>query len=192
MASMSQTDIEIITHSDFVEQLFAPLQPVIRADYPGYRNHVYRVLTYALHFLRGEGGYRRAVEAALVYHDIGMWTDRELAYLEPSEEAAARANAAERWGLEPELIRALIHWHHKLLPFRGPHAFAVNAVRKADWIDATQGRWRKGVDPAQVERVFAAIPPLGFYETLDRMAADLNHGRKFGGYLKVIRRVYKW
>ena len=36
------------------------------------------------------------LEAALAYHDIGLWTDDELAYLEPSEEHAITDN--ERLG----------------------------------------------------------------------------------------------
>jgi len=43
---------------------------------------VYRTITYAMAFLDGAAEDERLVETAMVYHDIGLWTDRELAYLE--------------------------------------------------------------------------------------------------------------
>lgn len=184
-------NILLITHSEHVEELFAPLQKTIGDDFDGYRNHVYRVLTYACHFLRGDDRHRSLLETALVYHDIGMWTDRELSYLEPSETRALADNKKNGWGHDPEALRAIIHWHHKLFPYTGPHSDLVNAVRRADWIDATQGLFRKGLPKAEIDRVNAAIPALGFYDSLNRLAADLNDGNKTGGLLKVIRTVYK-
>lgn len=65
---------------------------------PGYRNHIYRTITYAMHFLENAEEYERIVEAAFVYHDIGLWTDRKLAYLEPSEAVAIADNEKFGWG----------------------------------------------------------------------------------------------
>eukprot|EP00954_Amorphochlora_amoebiformis_P010267 802499-Amorphochlora_amoeboformis.AAC.1 len=47
---------------------------IIGDDYAGYRGHIYRTLSFSLHFLANET-HRGAIEAALVYHDIGLWTD---------------------------------------------------------------------------------------------------------------------
>lgn len=41
------------------------------------------------------------MEAAFVYHDIGLWTDRESAYLEPSEAVAIADNEKFGWGAGP-------------------------------------------------------------------------------------------
>ena len=35
----------------FVEELLTRYEKQIGKDYPGYRNHVYRTITYAMHFL---------------------------------------------------------------------------------------------------------------------------------------------
>lgn len=183
--------IAIVAHSDRVETLFAPYREVIGKDYPAYRGHVYRVITYAMHFLGQEEAHRPLVETALVYHDIGLWTDRELGYLEPSEAAALRDNREKGFGLDPELLRAAIHWHHKITPYRGPGADVVNAVRKADWIDASQGMLRKGLSRAQVAEVEGAISDHGFPDVLQRLAGDLG-GTKLAGNLRVLRRVFKW
>ena len=75
-----------------VEELLGRFEKLIGKDFPGYRNHIYRTITYAMHFLENAEEHERIVETAFVYHDIGLWTDRELAYLEPSEAVAIRAN----------------------------------------------------------------------------------------------------
>jgi hypothetical protein len=54
-----------------------------------------------MHFLENAEEYERIVEAAFVYHDIGLWTDRELAYLEPSEAVAIADNEKFGWGAGP-------------------------------------------------------------------------------------------
>ncbi len=183
--------MEIIDSDPVVESELARLADRIGADLPGYRNHIYRVLTYAMHFVGGEARWRRPFAFALAYHDVGMWTDQDLAYLAPS---AAQAEAARRdhaSDLSPQLIHDLIVWHHKLTPFRGPDARAVNALRKGDWVDASQGLVRKGLSRAAIARVNAALPAHGFPETLMRLAGELNHGRRLGGLLRVLRRVYR-
>jgi hypothetical protein len=184
--------IRIIDHSETVERLLTPLRETLGADYDGYRGHIYRVLTYAMHFLGGEQTQRRAIETALVYHDLGMWTDHELAYLEPSIERALAANAAEGWGLDPDLLRKLIYWHHKVFPYCGQDAELVNAFRKADWVDASGGLVRHGLDRGQIAAVTAAIPDQGFRRTLQRLAGDLADGRTLRGLGRVLPKVYKW
>lgn len=184
--------IEIIRHSAAVEAMFEPLRPVIGRDFDSYRGHVYRVLSYALHILGPGTPHRGLVEAALVHHDVGLWTDGALAYLEPSIARALAANAEGGWGHDPALLRDAILWHHKLLPFRGPQAEVVNAVRRADWIEASDARFRMGLAREQIAAVRAAIPDHGFLGVLLRLSGELNGGRRLGGLGIVLHRVYKW
>lgn len=184
-------EIRIIDHSERVERLFDPYRDIIGGDFPAYRGHVYRVITYAMHFLDGDEEARPLVETALVYHDIGLWTENELAYLEPSEEHVLADNEKHRWGLDPQLLRDAIHWHHKIFPYRGPNQRIVEAVRKGDWIDATDGKIRKGLSKAQVKAVQDAIPNYDFGNVLQRLAGDLG-GNKISGNLRVLRHVFKW
>lgn len=183
--------MDIIESDAVVESELARLAPRIGADLPGYRNHIYRVLTYAMHFMGGEMRWRRPFGFALAYHDAGMWTHRELAYLEPSADLAEAARREHAPDLDPALIRDLIVWHHKATPFRGPNAEAVNALRKADWVDASQGMLRKGLTRAQIAAATAALPTHGFADTLMRLAGDLNRGNRMGGLLRVLHRVYR-
>lgn len=46
-----QNSIEIITKSPSIEIELRKHKPLIGNDYPGYRNHILRVLTYTKHIL---------------------------------------------------------------------------------------------------------------------------------------------
>lgn len=185
------SNITIKLSRPHVEELLGRFEKLIGKDFPGYRNHIYRTITYAMHFLENAEEYERVVETAFVYHDIGLWTDRELAYLEPSEAVAIADNEKFGWGLDPELLRGAIHWHHKILPYNGPHQRIIEACRKADWIDASKGMLRKGISKAAIKEVEAAFPNLGFHDTLLRLAKDYGGSTLVGG-VKVTLGIVKW
>jgi hypothetical protein len=187
----SMSGITIKRELPFVEELLTRYEKQIGKDYAGYRNHVYRTITYAMHFLGNADEHERLVQAAFVYHDIALWTDRELAYLEPSEAVAIADNVKLGLGLDPELLRGAIHWHHKILPYKGPNREVIEACRKADWIDASKGVLRKGLCRADIQRVEAAFPNFGFHDTLLRLAKDYG-GSVFVGGVKVILGIVKW
>ena len=87
-------------------------------------------------------------------------------------------------GLDPDLLRDAIHWHHKIYPYTGPHRDIIEACRKADWIDASKGMLRKGISRAAIREVEAAFPNLGFHNTLGRLAKDYG-GSTLAGAIKV-------
>ncbi len=62
--------IEIKLVRPRVDELLSHFESAIGADFPGYRNHVYRTITYAMHFLDGAAEDERLVETAMVYHDM--------------------------------------------------------------------------------------------------------------------------
>jgi hypothetical protein len=183
--------IVIRTHRPRVEEVLAPYADRIGRDFPGYRNHVYRTVTYAMHFLGEDREVEPVVETALAYHDIGLWTDGALAYLEPSETVALADNVRHGWGFNPDLLRGIIHWHHKVFAYRGPHERVIEACRRADWIDASMGWVRKGMTRKAIRAVEAAFPNLGFHATLVRLARELG-GSTLGGGVKVVCGIVKW
>ncbi|MEM6254402.1 MAG: hypothetical protein AAF821_15915 [Cyanobacteria bacterium P01_D01_bin.156] len=89
---------------------------MIGKDFPGYRNHVYRTITYAMHFLGDATAHEQLVETAFVHHDIGLWSDHGLAYLEPSEVLALADNKKCGWGLDPDVLRGKFTSTTKYLP----------------------------------------------------------------------------
>ena len=185
------SEIVIQRERERVEALLAPYEEVIGGDFAAYRNHVYRTVTYAMHFLAGDVTHEPLVETAMVYHDIGLWTDRELAYLEPSEAVALADNEKHGWGLNPDALRGAIHWHHKMFRYRGPHETVIEACRKGDWVDASKGVVRHGLSRRQVAAVDDVFPNLGFHETLLRLAKDYGGSTLVGGW-KVTRGILKF
>ncbi len=185
------SEIKIKLARPWVEELLTRYEQMIGKDFPGYRNHVYRTITYAMHFLENETEYEQLVETAFVYHDIGLWTDKELAYLEPSENVALKDNEKYGWGLDPEILRNAIHWHHKISPYKGENQQIIEACRKADWIDASKGMLRKGLSKTLVKEVETAFPNLGFHDTLLRLAKDYGGSTLVGG-VKVTLGIVKW
>ena len=184
MELRSMSGITIKLERPCVEELLNRYKDLIGKDFPGYRNHVYRAITYAMHFLGNAEEHERLVETAFVYHDIGLWTDHELAYLEPSEAVAIADNQKLGLGLDPDLLRDAIHWHHKIFSYIGPRRDIIEACRKADWIDASKGMLRKGISRAAIREVEAAFPNLGFHNSLMRLAKDYG-GSTLVGAIKV-------
>ena len=187
--SVTNRKINVITSSPHLEKLLRNYKELIGADYEGYRNHIYRVLTYSLHYLDGNSTLDGAVlknlpiiEAALVFHDIGLWTDRRLSYLEPSSFRAKQEFEGIYSERDLELLHNIIYWHHKVTPFVGPQAEIVNAVRKADWIDATMGVVNFGMPHAHIVSVNEKLLEAGFHSML------VGIGPRYYGY-NVIRIV---
>lgn len=174
-----------------IEKLLAPYRQDLGEDFQRYRNHVYRTTTYAMHLLGNEEQHEALVETAFVYHDIALWTHKEMAYLEPSAALALRDNAQQQWGLEPQLLQDAIHWHHKITPFDGPNAEVVNACRKADWIDVSYGIIRHGISSRNIRKVRQAFPYLGFYNMLVA-STKRNTGSYMLGTARVLRGILKW
>ncbi|MEG3639445.1 hypothetical protein [Magnetococcus sp. PR-3] len=188
---MESVDVDIMTHSETLDHWLSPYEKLIGPDFAGYRGHIYRVLNHTLWFLKGDQRYRAEIEFALVHHDIGLWTDQDLAYLEPSIAQALKVNEAQGLGFEKDLIHNLIFYHHKITAYKGGHAELVNALRCADWVDASRGKIRHGMERDWIARVNDAIPAHGFYETLARVGPELTGGKKLKMLGKVMQ-VFKW
>lgn len=191
-SGLKEKPIRIITNSDIVEQHLSRYKQYIGADFDGYRNHIYRVMTYANHFLHNDESQADVIATALVYHDIGLWTAGTLAYLEPGVEVAHKECALIYTPEQLELQDSIIVNHHKIWPYKGgKNAKVVEAVRKADWIDATNGFFNKGMAWSHIAEVKAAIPAAGFYQTLADFGPRL-HGSDVYKILSQIIQIYKW
>jgi hypothetical protein len=168
------------------------------------------------------------VALALAYHDIALWTDRALDYLEPSAavmEREVRAWRREKIELdrnanlspapivlvlsdaEIDLVRDMIVQHHKVTDHRTTGAAAssasseaaadaewrdklINAVRKADWADATYGLVRFGIPKAHLLDAYATVPEGGFHGILAGMGNRLSP-QSVWGQLDVLK-ILKW
>lgn len=169
-----------------------------------YRNHCLRVLSFAVAHL---GGVKmvssKSVDVmalALAYHDLGLWSDGALDYLEPS---ARQLEASTRETVEDEDVfsandiataRAIITEHHKLTDYhsddKGINANLVNAIRKGDWADFTIGIVRFGLPAGFVESAYTKIPEAGFHMILTTMGGRLSPDSLMNQL--AILSIFKW
>ena len=170
-----------------------------------YRNHCLRVLSFAVAHL---GGVKmvssKSVDVmalALAYHDLGLWSDGALDYLEPSArqlEASTRDNGEDEDIFDINDIataRAIITEHHKLTDYhshddKGINANLVNAIRKGDWADFTIGIIRFGLPAGFVESAYTKIPEANFHMILTTMGGRLSPDSLINQL--AILNIFKW
>ena len=67
-----------------LEDLLGSYRAELGADFPGYRNHVYRMAHFCLALRRCDDTERRKILTAAAFHDLGIWVNRTVDYLPPS------------------------------------------------------------------------------------------------------------
>lgn len=143
---------------------------LLGGDRTAYQHHVYRVLNYYA-ALRGSDEIPEAVLIAAAFHDIGIWTDHTIDYLEPSARHAEDYLHHHQLAALQTEVREVIEYHHKLTPYEESHASTVEAYRRADLVDLSLGAIRFGLPADFVRSVKAALPNAGFHGRLVRLAA---------------------
>ncbi|SEI44818.1 hypothetical protein SAMN04487995_0813 [Dyadobacter koreensis] len=145
-----------------VDDLLKPFETVIGKDYKRYRNHVYRVFRNCL-LIDEQAINQEKYAIAAVFHDIGIWTNHTIDYLDPSiQQAEIFLKNSGRQDLLEE-VSLMISWHHKISPYRGKHQSVVENFRKSDWIDVSLGLLTFGFDKKIITQNRKRIPNLGFH-----------------------------
>jgi hypothetical protein len=134
------------------------------AGYDAYRAHVYRVVNFA-RALTPDGPDRDdKLAIAAAFHDLAAFDT--LDYLVPSIEAQdawLRQTGRDAWSDELALVVAE---HHRLSGYgpTRPYAPLVEAVRRADLIDVSQGLIRFGIPGSYVKEVRATFDASAFFK----------------------------
>jgi hypothetical protein len=214
---VSADDFSIVREHPVLDAVLQQHSVELGDDYEAYRNHCLRVLSFAVHHLDGdkdETPDERSVGIiayALAYHDLGLWTANALSYLDPSvaimeqetKERQKNQNADDESDsiipifteAEMELAKQIILQHRKITDWvdggdGDEGAAIVNAVRKADWADATMGIVRYGLPASNLQAAYDAIPEAGFHAVLVGMGKRLSPDSVFRR-LDVLR-IFKW
>lgn len=153
-------------------------------DYTAYRNHCLRVMSFARHHLVQPDDRTVALLAyAAAYHDLALWTDATLDYIEPSvavmkrDRAAIGIDSEDYFPMTAEELSAvseMIRQHHKVTTWQGPNEELVNAFRRGDWTDASYGVVRHGLPPSYVQAAYIVVPEAGFHRCLMRLPSRLS------------------
>lgn len=133
------------------------------AGYDAYKAHVYRVVNFARALTPEAPDRDDKLAIAAAFHDLAAFDT--LDYLVPSIEAQdawLRQTGREEWSDELALIVAQ---HHRLSGYgpTRPYAPLVEAFRRADLIDVSQGLIRFGIPSSDVKEVRAAFDAGAFF-----------------------------
>ena len=161
------TSPEILRSSPLVEEILESHRKRARGDdagYDGYKAHVYRVVNFARALTPDVGDRDEKLAIAAAFHDIAAFDT--LDYLVPSIEAQdawLQQTGREAWSDELALIVAE---HHRLSGYgpARPYAPLVEAVRRADLVDVSQGLIRFGIPRSYVKEVRAAFDAGAFFK----------------------------
>jgi hypothetical protein len=158
---------EILRSLPLAEEILESHRHRARGDdegYEAYKAHVYRVVNFA-RALTPDGPDRDdKLAIAAAFHDLAAFDT--LDYLVPSIEAQdawLQQTGREAWSDELALIVAEHHRFSGYGPTR-PYAPLVEAVRRADLVDVSQGLIRFGIPRSYVKEVRAAFDASAFFK----------------------------
>lgn len=155
-----------------LDELLDEWRDALDHDYLAYRNHAHRIF-HLTRALRGQGCETedRLIAIAAVFHDIGIWSHKTFDYLDPSAALASAWLDEQGWASAAPVVRAMILNHHKVRR-AGPSRDLVEAFRRADWIDVSQGLLTLGLPKGLYADLKQAYPYAGFHTLLLKLGAQ--------------------
>ena len=147
-----------------VTSLLSPYSDCLGKDAPAYTHHVIRMIHYA--YALGElcADDKEKILIAGVFHDLGIWTNHTIDYLEPSVKLATNYLKENNILHYEEDVTSMIYYHHKLFPIKtNPLA---ERFRKADLADVSWGIISSGIDKTMIKELKDSFPNCGFHKRL--------------------------
>ncbi|MET0699008.1 MAG: HD family phosphohydrolase [Mycobacterium sp.] len=161
------SDLDIVRSLPLIEEILESHRQRAHGDdtgYDSYKAHVYRVVNFARALAPEDLPDRDdKLAISLAFHDLGAFDT--LDYLVPSIEAQDDwLNRTGRAAWSDELA-LMVAEHHRLTGYRPPRPYAplVEAVRRADLVDVSQGLIRFGLPRSFVREVRAAFDARVFF-----------------------------
>jgi hypothetical protein len=148
-----------------IDHILDSHRDTLGGDFPGYRNHVYRMVNFCLVLGDFDEVDRAKIAIAGSFHDLGIWTADTFDYLPPSIALAAEylnSHGRDHWTDE---ITEMICLHHRVRKTSKP---LTEAFRRADLADFSLGIVKGGVPPDFIRAVKAEFPNNGFHKQLLR------------------------
>lgn len=151
------------------EEILSEWKEIIGKDYEGYKNHVFRIISFCLKLNPCNEEDKEKIIIAACFHDLGIWTDNTVDYLPPSISLAKdyleRKNLLQ-WSEEIELI---IDMHHKLTKYNNKNYPLVELFRRADLVDVSLGAVKWGLSNDCIRDIKAKYPNAGFHDCLNQL-----------------------
>ena len=149
-----------------LEDLLSEWKQTIGDEYQGYRNHVYRMIHFCFALKECSEEEKEKIIIAAAYHDIGIWIEDTVDYIEPSLPPLydyLEISGRDSW---QEELTLMITEHHKLRSYKNSRYPLVEVFRKGDLVDFSVGVIRFGVGKDYIAEVKAAFPNADFHKNL--------------------------
>ena len=158
--------LEVLWSSPLAEEILESHRHYAYGDdagYDAYKAHVYRVINFARALAPNSTDRDDKLAIAGAFHDLAAFDTID--YLVPSIEAQdawLRGTGRDSWSNE---LALMVAEHHRLFRYKPtrPHAALVEAVRRADLVEVSQGRIRFGLPKPFVDDVRAAFDADEFF-----------------------------
>src|ERR1700712_5361601 len=175
------TNPEVLRDLPLAEQILQSSRHRARgrdAGYAAYKAQLYRVVNFARALAPSAPESDDKLAVAAAFHDLAAFDT--LDYLAPSiaaQDAWLKQTGRDAWSDELALIVAE---HHRMARYGAdrPYAALVEAVRRADLIDVSQGLIKFGLPASYVKEVRASFDASIFFKRVIPMGT-LNAVRKF-------------
>jgi hypothetical protein len=164
MRTVASATVDILRSHPLVEEILDTHREHAAGDEHGwasYRGHVYRVFNLARAVVPDRDDRDDKLAIAAAFHDIDVFSS--LNYLGPSirtMDAWLQRTGRSAWAAE---LAVIVAKHHHLTPYRGRYAMLVEAFRRADLNDLSQGLIRSGLPREQVREVRKSIDVGNFF-----------------------------
>jgi hypothetical protein len=154
--------MEIIQRNAVIDEVLSHHHLALGKDLLGYSGHCYRLLNY-VRFLGMDDRDLPLMEVAIAFHDLGVWTDQTMDYIEPSVKLAEQYVLKEELEIDLQHLRLLIAGHHHLSGIE--NSPLAELLRKADLIDLSFGAISCGL-PKKVFREIKKHFPYNGFQTM--------------------------
>jgi hypothetical protein len=159
----------VVRDLPLLDAILSEWRETIGTDYPGYRNHVCRVVNVCFALGDWNEEQRRRIVIAGCFHDLGIWSAHTADYLPPSIAEAEKYLAGEGLDAWMAEVVLMIDLHHKFTSYCDPRYPLVEAFRQADLADVSLGMVRHGLPGSFMRELKAAFPNAGFHFRLVRL-----------------------
>jgi len=174
-----ETPFKTVTAHPLLDEILERYRSQIGAQWTGYRNHCLTVYNIVRARTSLDDERDAAVAIACAFHDIALWSDDRIDYIDPSVAHARNYCAETGRHAMAQLVADMIFYHHKIFP--GSLARfdpLVRIFRDADWSAFTFGVIPFDRMTAPRKAIAAALPNAGFHAFLN--ARTIRHLKEGG------------
>ncbi len=158
--------MKIYKRAPIVDDILEEYRTSLGSDFAAYKNHCYRVLNLCLAFCEKDTETTSKVSIAVAFHDLAIWTDNTIDYLEPSIRLARDYLTTMRQEALGDEIGTMIEQHHKIRKYQANPEWLVEPFRKADLIDVSRGWLKCGLPSSYITEILQEFPNAGFHKRL--------------------------